>query len=124
VPGKRILVIDDERDIHRVLKALLEGAGYTVSSALDAAQGPMMARQVKPDLVILDVNMPGGGGPKVYERLRMMSAFTTVPVLVYTAVDRGEVESQIPERTDTMILAKPALPQDILSAVQKLLGPA
>jgi CheY-like chemotaxis protein len=47
-------------------------------------QGSMFARQVQPDLVILDINLPGGGGEKVYERLRTMPGALRVPVLVYT----------------------------------------
>ena len=122
VPQKTILVIDDERDIQRLLKVLLEAAGYSVSAALDAMQGPMMARQVKPDLIILDINMPGGGGSKVYERLRMNSNFLGTPILVYTGVALDDVGKQIPEHPNTAMLAKPAQPEEILSAVEKLLS--
>ena len=124
VPGKTILVIDDERDIHRLLKAVLEREGYTIFSALDAMQGSMMPRQVKPSLIILDINLPGGGGPKVYERLRMMSGSAATPILIYSAVSLGEIQKQIPEDPATAILSKPAQPEQILSAVQQLLDRA
>lgn len=119
---KTILVIDDQRDIHLLLKTVLENEGYRVCSALDAAQGGMMARQLKPDLVILDITMPAGGGYVTYERLRMTSNFATMPILLYTAVARQEVESKISRNADTLMLAKPAAPGHIVSAVESLLS--
>jgi len=118
---KKILIIDDEPDIQRLLKALLETAGYTVASALDSMQALMIARQVKPDLMILDIRMPGGGGVKVYERLRMNTNFSSTPILVYTAVALEDVGPQIHEHPMTAMLAKPAQPAEILSAVEQLL---
>jgi DNA-binding response OmpR family regulator len=119
---KTILVIDDQRDIHLLLKALLEHQGYRVCSALDAAQGGIMARQLKPDLVILDITMPAGGGYVAYERLRMANSFTTTPILLYTGVARQEVESKIAKTADTLMLTKPAAPGHIVSAVESLLA--
>lgn len=119
---KTILVIDDQREIHLLLKAVLENEGYRVASALDAAQGGMMARQLKPDLVILDITMPAGGGYVAYERLRMTNSFATMPILLYTAVARQEVESKISKTADTLMLAKPAAPGHIVSAVESLLS--
>lgn len=118
---KTILIIDDQRDIHLLLKAVLEHEGYRVCSALDPAQGGMLARQVKPDLVILDITMPAGGGYLAYERLRMMSSFTTLPILLYTGVPREEVEQKITKTSDTLLLTKPAQPGHIVSAVESLL---
>jgi CheY-like chemotaxis protein len=124
VSAKTILIIDDERDIQRALKVMLSGAGYSVHSALDAMQGPMMARQVKPDLIVLDINMPGGGGSRVYDVLRMNSNFLGTPILIYTVVPLAEVRKRIPEHSNTAFLAKPAQPEEILGAVQKLLAEA
>lgn len=118
---KKILIIDDEPDIQRLLQALLETAGYAVSSALDSMQALMIARQVKPDLMILDIRMPGGGGVKVYERLRMNVNFSNTPILIYTSVALQDVGPQIHEHPKTAMLAKPAQPAEILSAVERLL---
>lgn len=118
---KTILVIDDQRDVHLLLKTLLEHQGFRVCSALDPAQGGMMARQLQPDLVILDITMPAGGGYLAYERLRRMTQFTTLPILLYTGVPREQVEQQIGKAPDTLLLNKPAQPGHILSAVESLL---
>ena len=122
--GKRILLIDDERAIHTFLQLLLAREGFSVSSAFDALQGPLLARNTRPDLIILDIAMPAGGGYKVFERLRMMHATAQVPVLVYSAVPRKQIEQQIPEAPGVAFLEKPASPEEIVAAVKALLAPA
>jgi DNA-binding response OmpR family regulator len=123
VSEKKILVIDDDKDIHAVLRALLERE-YKVSAAFDAVQGGIVARQAQPELIILDINLPGGGGERVYHRLRKMTGVATVPILVYTALKREAMEPPIPESANTVILSKPAAPEAILEAVHRLLPPA
>jgi DNA-binding response OmpR family regulator len=120
--GKRILLIDDERVIHTFLQALLAREGFSVNSAYDALQGPLIARNTRPDLVILDIAMPGGGGYKVFERLRAMPGTARVPVLVYSAVPKSHVEQQIHEAADVAFLEKPAAPEEIVATVKKLLA--
>ena len=122
--GEKILVIDDEKVIHTFMKAVLEKAGFSVTAALDAMQGPMVARQVQPDLVILDISMPGGSGFKVFDHLHKLPATANTPVLVYSAVARDEILKHIPEGTNVQILSKPAAPDEIVAAVRKLLGAA
>jgi DNA-binding response OmpR family regulator len=123
VSGKKILVVDDDKDIHAVLRALL-GREYKISSVFDAVQAGIVARQLQPDMVILDINLPGGGGEKVYERLRTMTGVMNVPILVYTGLKREAIEPPIPESEDTVILFKPAAPEAIVEAVHKLLPPS
>ena len=120
---KKILVVDDDKDIHAVVRALFERE-YKISSAFDAVQAGIMARQVQPALIILDINLPGGGGEKVYQRLRKMTGLMSVPILVYTALKREEMEPPIPESELTVILFKPAAPEAIAEAVHKLLPPS
>jgi DNA-binding response OmpR family regulator len=122
VSGKKILLIDDDKAIHAVVRAALGRAGHRVFTAVDAMQGPMFARQVEPDLVILDINLPGGGGEKVFDRLRSLPATAGLPILIYSAVARSDFVSTIEETQDTVFLAKPATPEAIVAAVERLLG--
>jgi len=117
----RILVVDDDRVIHTVVRAAIEKHGYKVFSGFDTMQAPMLARQLKPDLILLDINMPGGGGFEAFRRLQMMSWTAPIPVLVYSALSLADVSQQIPQSPSVAYLAKPALPEDILAAVRKLL---
>jgi DNA-binding response OmpR family regulator len=122
-PTKSILVIDDEQDIHTLMQQLLGEAKHRVFMARDATQGPMMARRHKPDLIILDINMPGGGGKVVYDRLRMMSNFASTPILIYSAIGRDAVQKQITRDPYTLVLDKPARAAHILATVECMLDP-
>jgi DNA-binding response OmpR family regulator len=82
--GSRILVVDDDDDIRGLLRALLERAGHEVSDASDGRAGLRELYAAAPDLVILDVAMPGLDGWATLERIREL---TDVPVLMLTARD-------------------------------------
>jgi DNA-binding response OmpR family regulator len=82
--GARILVVDDDHDIRGLLRALLERAGHEVSDAPDGRAGLRELYAASPDLVILDVAMPGLDGWATLERIREV---TDVPVLMLTARD-------------------------------------
>jgi CheY-like chemotaxis protein len=119
---KRVLIVDDEKSIHALLKPLFEGQGYKVFSAFDAIQAPMLARSTSPGLIVLDIAMPGGGGLTVFQRLRSMVPTARIPILVYTSVPLEQVLAQIQEAKDVSFLAKPATPEEILKAAAALLG--
>ena len=82
--GSRILVVDDDEDIRGLLRALLERAGHEVTEAPDGRVGLRELFTVSPDLVILDVTMPGLDGWTTLERIREV---TDVPVLMLSARD-------------------------------------
>lgn len=83
--GARILVIDDEPQIHRFLRPALEVGGFTVERADTAAEGLRLAASRAPDAVLLDLGLPDMDGQEVLVRLR---AFSKVPVIVLSARDR------------------------------------
>jgi CheY-like chemotaxis protein len=119
---RSILVVDDEKMIHTVIKAGLAKHGYHVHSAFDSVQALMLARQLKPDLIILDITMPGGGGVEAFKRLQMITTTSTIPILVYTSMPAAEVAKKIPAGPGVEILIKTAAPEELLAAVQRLLG--
>jgi DNA-binding response OmpR family regulator len=118
----KILVIDDDRDVNAILKMALEKAGHQVACAMDAMQGTMLTRQLQPQLIVLDIMMPAGGGMAVYNRVRQMTTNSFIPILVYSAVGRDQLEQQIREDRSTMIMTKPAMPNEVVAAVNKLLA--
>jgi len=119
--GERILVIDDDRAVLTYLGAVLGREGYRVYTALDALQGPMVARQAQPDLVVLDLAMPGGGGPAVLDRLRRMQGTMAIPVLVYSGLSKDRVDELVPPGPGLAFVAKPGTPEEVLDAVRSLL---
>jgi two-component system KDP operon response regulator KdpE len=90
VSGQRILVVDDEPQILRALRATLRGAGYTVDTAATAAEALTSAAAHPPEAVILDLVLPDGSGTDVCRDLR---TWTTAPVVVLSAV--GEEREKI-----------------------------
>jgi CheY-like chemotaxis protein len=117
-----VLVIDDDPGIHTLIRGLLRPLGCDMVSAFDAVQGPMKARRAKPDLIVLDINMPGGTGFKVLKQLRNMDETFETPILVYSAVEREQLDASIRESPVTFILPKPATPEEIGTKIQELLG--
>jgi two-component system KDP operon response regulator KdpE len=84
-PGPRILVVDDEPQIHRFLRPALQAAGYVVERADTAAEGLRLAASRAPDAVLLDLGLPDLDGQEALARLRQ---FSEVPVIVLSARDR------------------------------------
>lgn len=84
-PGPRILVVDDEPQIHRFLRPALEAAGYAVERADTAAGGLRLAASRAPDAVLLDLGLPDLDGLDALARLR---GFSAVPVIVLSARER------------------------------------
>jgi two-component system KDP operon response regulator KdpE len=83
--GARILVVDDEPQIHRFLAPALEAAGFVPLRAATAAEGLRLAAERHPDLVLLDLGLPDMDGTQAIPRLR---AFSAVPIVVLSARDR------------------------------------
>lgn len=83
--GARILVVDDEPQLHRFLKPALEAAGYVVERADNAAEGLRLAATRSPAAILLDLGLPDMDGQVALERLR---AFSSVPVIIVSARDR------------------------------------
>lgn len=84
-PAARVLVVDDEPQIHRFLGPALEAAGYAVEHAATAAEGLRLAASRAPDAVLLDLGLPDLDGQEALARLR---GFSEVPVIVLSARDR------------------------------------
>jgi CheY-like chemotaxis protein len=120
--GKRILVVDDDRQMVLLLTRILQGAGYSVLSALDAAQGVMQAHRQQPDLVVLDLVMPAGGGLTVLDRLRASMKTTAIPIIVLTASDLHEAKARATAAGAVCVLPKPCEPQVLLAAVSDALN--
>lgn len=120
--GKKVLIIDDDKVIHSILRLAFTKAGYQVFPALDSMQGMMMAKQVKPDLIVLDIMMPAGGGFVVYERLQMMRGSFQIPFIIYSSMDRAQILEKIPEGPQVVVLSKTASLESVLEAAARLTG--
>jgi DNA-binding response OmpR family regulator len=118
---KKILVIDDMPNIVTMLKARLEASGYEVIAAFDGQQGLTCAYAEKPDLIILDIVMPAGGGYSVYARLKMSPKTRPIPVIFLTAKDRPEDMARAYKLGAQYYVKKPYKPEMLLETIKKVL---
>ncbi len=83
---KQILVIDDEKDIVEFLTQLLEDNGYEVAAAYDGVQGMEMVVKNRPDLILLDLQMPEETGTGLYRKLHNKKEYKDIPVIVISGL--------------------------------------
>jgi DNA-binding response OmpR family regulator len=121
---KRILIVDDERDIVKALMIRLQGAGYDVVTAFDGAQGVFMAHKEKPDLIILDIRMPAGNGFSVAQRLKRSIHTFTIPVIFLTGSPDKEAEEKAMALGARFYIKKPYDPEELLDAIKRALEEA
>lgn len=118
--GRKILVIEDDQSVALMLGTALRLAGYEVVTAPDAVVALSVARQERPDLILLDLGLPGGGGMVVLERLRGLMATAITPVIVISGND--VTEKEILEAGAQGFLAKPVTADKLVAAVASFLS--
>jgi DNA-binding response OmpR family regulator len=119
---KKILVVDDELNVLKVIASRLKANNYDVVTASDGTYAVKRALEEKPDLIILDIKMPAGGGISVFENLRRLDSVMTTPVIFITAHPTEEIKKQVLEMGAEDFVAKPFDPDDLLAKVRKALG--
>ena len=119
---KKILIVDDEKDIVETLKFMLEESGYTCFCAYNGEDGLRMAKEIIPDLMILDVMMPKMNGFKISRLLKFDTKYKNIPILMLTARSQ-ESDKQIGVETGANeYITKPFEIDDVLNRVAKYLG--
>jgi two-component system alkaline phosphatase synthesis response regulator PhoP len=125
----KILVIDDDPDVHTVVKKILEPKSYKVLSAYDGSEGLQKVVEERPDLIILDVIMPGKHGFDVCHELKTDEKyhfFSNIPVLMLTVYPEDREKMHLSMREGMMMeaedyLQKPVDPKELLKRVEDLL---
>jgi two-component system phosphate regulon response regulator PhoB len=118
---QKILIVEDERDIADLVGFNLERAGYEVLKAHDGITGAEMAIQLRPDLVILDLMLPGKDGYAVFKELRRDTRSRDIPVIMLTARAQTEDRIQGLEAGADDYLTKPFSPKELMLRVQAVL---
>ncbi len=116
----KILIIEDEEDVAKALKIRLKANGYDVISAPDSIQGVTLANKEKPDLIILDIMIPGGGGFAVAERLKQFVGTWDIPIIFLTGI--SGTEEMAYKAGARFYFKKPYDPTELLNAIKIALG--
>ena len=116
-----ILIIEDEQDVAKVLAKRLLDEGFETIIAQDAYQGFSLAQQSKPDLVLLDLMLPAGGGLQVLQNMRNSTKTMNTPVIVITGIKDVEYEQKVIKAGVEAYLEKPYDFEQLKGIIQKIL---
>ncbi|MDO8535637.1 MAG: response regulator [Candidatus Omnitrophota bacterium] len=119
--AKRILVVDDEPDILKILSLRLEKAGYDVIGGRDGREALDLARQMMPDLIILDVYLPDINGDDIAKILKADKKLKDIPIVLVSATATS-VSKRAKECSASGCIAKPFEPEELMDMVNKILG--
>jgi putative two-component system response regulator len=120
-PERRILVVDDEARNVRLLALILSGQGYRIASASNGAEALAQAAEFAPDLILLDIMMPGMDGFEVCRRLRQERRFSQLPVIMVTALEDQASRIRGLEVGANDFLTKPVDQSELTVRVRNLL---
>lgn len=114
---KKIMIVDDDEKIVFALSIRLKSQGYEVMTALDPAIGYSKILENKPDLVVLDINMPAGGGLAMAERIIQKETLKNIPIIVISASSKAEYKEKAKTLGVKFYLEKPFDAQELLNTV-------
>ena len=121
---KKILIIDDNKDIRDLMRMILEKVNFSVSESEDGSSGLTAAREIKPDLILLDVMMPGLSGFDVLQQIRIEkdNQLRDVPIMMITAKSQSEDIDRALALGATGYIVKPFRQAKFIEKVNLLLG--
>ena len=122
LPARKVLLVDDEDSLRKVVKDLLERDGYDVAEARDGVQALDQVDRVGPDIIVLDLNMPGLDGYGVLSHLRSRPATADIPVIVLTAKGDEDNEVRVFELGADDFLTKPFRARALSARLEAVLG--
>ncbi|HET9941158.1 MAG TPA: response regulator [Candidatus Eisenbacteria bacterium] len=120
-PRGRVLVVDDEPDLVRVLEFGLKASGYTVEVASDGQEGLKKAREIKPDVILLDLMLPKLDGYKVCRLLKFDDRFKHIPIIILSARTQEGDQTLALEMGANRFVTKPYDFSEILGYIETLL---
>jgi two-component system phosphate regulon response regulator PhoB len=127
-----VLIVDDEMDMRIFMSTLFETSGFHTVAVRDGRQGLVRAEALRPDVIVLDVMMPGEGGALMYKALKADEQLRHIPVIMCSAVSRESFQhylDMLNSQTDARVpdpeayVEKPPEPDDLLSLVKHMVAP-
>ncbi|MBU4311604.1 MAG: response regulator [Candidatus Omnitrophica bacterium] len=118
---KKILIVDDEEDLRKMLKFRLEAVGFDITEAVDGQEGLDKARSTGPDLLILDLMLPKIDGYKVCRMLKFDEKYKHIPIIMFTARAENKDKQIGKEMGADTYITKPFEPEVLLAKIKELL---
>ena len=114
---KKILIIDDDPVVVKYLQAVFSDNGYLTCTASSSMEGLEVVQQEKPDLITLDLQMPGEWGPRFYRKLRKEPDLKDIPIIVISGIDGDHAV-----KGAVAFVNKPFDPEKIIGIVKNTIG--
>lgn len=121
--NKKILVVEDEATLQKTLNDVLAGEGFEVTSALDGEKGLQMAKEEKPDIILLDIILPKMDGFEVLTHLKEEDITKDIPVIILTNLsDLDNIQKALDLGATTYLVKADFHLEDVIKKVKSTLG--
>ena len=120
---RKVVSIEDDETMIDLLKVILEGSGYQVFGALSGQEGLALIEETQPDVVLLDIMMPGMDGWQVFQRMRSTASMARIPVIMVTAKAQP-IDKLLAEKVAKVdaYIVKPFSPRELKQGIDKVLS--
>jgi len=119
--SKRILVVEDQEDNRRILRDLLTSVGYEIIEAITGEEGVALAETGRPDLILMDIQLPGIDGYEATRRVRAHPALRQVPIIAVTSYALSGDDVKAMEAGCNDYIPKPYSPRALLAKIRQYL---
>jgi two-component system, cell cycle response regulator DivK len=120
---QRILIVEDTEDNRKIIRDLLTAAGYELLEAPDGSEGVELAEKERPDLVLMDIQMPVVDGYEATRRIRAIPELAKMPIIAVTSYALSGDEGKARAAGCDGYVAKPFSPRQLLATIREFLPP-
>ena len=118
---KRILIVEDQEDNRAIMRDLLNTAGYNLIEAVDGEEGVRLAQSQRPDLILMDIQLPILDGYEATRRIRALAELKSIPIIAVTSYALSGDEAKALAAGCDSYVAKPFSPRELLAKVREFL---
>jgi two-component system cell cycle response regulator DivK len=119
--SRRILVVEDHEDNRRIVRDLLTAAGYEMIEAVTGEEGVALAERERPDLILMDIQLPGLDGYEATRRIKAHPALRTIPIIAVTSYALSGDDVKALEAGCDAYVTKPFSPRALLAKIREYL---
>jgi len=118
---QRILIVEDTEDNRRIVRDLLTSVGYELIEAVDGSEGVALAQSERPDLILMDIQLPGIDGYEATRRIRAIPDLAKVPIIAVTSYALSGDEAKTRAAGCDGYVAKPFSPRQLVAKIREFL---
>jgi CheY-like chemotaxis protein len=118
--ARKVLIVDDEQDVLQHLSSILSSSGFEVIATERGTEALKLAAEKKPDIIILDVNLPDMDGGEVASRLSQNSLTSAIPIVYLTGLVTKKEHKEPQKIGKSFVIAKPVLKGELISTITRV----